>query len=71
MLVRIVMMLGMQREMMTMVVIQRGTTITSVIDMIISSDNQEGRRVIRQGREGCNAQSSNEVKLDPDDGHHD
>ena len=54
-----------------MVVIQRGTTITSVIDMIISSDNQEGRRVIRQGREGCNAQSSNEVKFDADDdGHH-
>ena len=38
--------------------------------MIISSDNQEGRGIIRQGRKRCNAQSSNEVKSDPDDGHH-
>ena len=39
--------------------------------MIISLDNPEGRRVSRQGIEGCNAQASNEVKFDPDDGYHD
>ena len=37
---------------------------TSQTQSIISSDNQEGRRVVRKGRKGCNAQSSNEVNFD-------
>ena len=34
---------------------------------INSSDNQEGRRVVRKGRKGCDAQSSNEVDFDDPD----
>ena len=30
--------------------------------IIIFTDNQERRRILRQGRKGCNAQSTNEVE---------